>query len=145
MVLLLLMGIGCAPTLYINETYRKAYEVPVVDGNIALDNGIQIEVRAILEQEKQKPEKLWITRLVGSYVLVAEGFRHVWMLRPAGETKASYAPTEIVTTGGLRGVKLLHNSAYRCVTLTTGEGAGQTWFIHASGRAADKCSDKAND
>lgn len=145
-LLLLMWGaMGCAPTLYINETYRKALEVPVVDGNIALDNGVQIEIRAILKEEKQTPEKVWVTRLLGAYVLAANGFRRVWMLRPTGETKASYAGIELLASGTLQDIRLLHNSAYRCVTLTTGGGAGKTWFIHGSGAVGEKCNDKAND
>lgn len=136
------MLVGCAPTLYINETYRKSLEVPVVDGNIALDNGVQIEVRAILAQEKVKPEKMVVTRLQGGYLLVANGFRNVWMLRPAGGTKASYYRLLVPSKMPLAGVKLLHSSSNACVTLATGDGAGAQWFIHASGEVAQSCKDK---
>ncbi|TNE43444.1 MAG: hypothetical protein EP343_33400 [Deltaproteobacteria bacterium] len=141
-LVLLLALVGCAPTLYINETYSKSLEVPVVDGNIALDNGIQIEVRAILAKEKVKPEKMVVTRLQGGYLLVANGFRNVWMLRPAGGAKASYTPLAVSSSSPLSGVRLLHSASNACVKLATGDGAGAQWFIHASGELAKQCKDK---
>lgn len=51
----LLGSLGCAPKLYIKESYRKAYAVYVVDGLVSLDNGVVLRVAPILKKENVTP------------------------------------------------------------------------------------------
>ena len=87
-----LMITACAPKLYIKESFRQSVTVPVVEGTIALDRGETIEVAAILKKEKVKPAKVLLTRLMGAYVLTAEGFRNIWFLQPTNRKGRSELP-----------------------------------------------------
>jgi hypothetical protein len=141
---LCLLICNCAPKLYINESYRQAFTVPVVEGTISLERGETIEVRDILKLENVTPEKILITRLTGNYVLTAEGFKSLWLLRPVGGERASYYKLDlpIKDPPPLRNPRFEHSVSHQCVVLNMEIADGeQQWYIHTSGKIARKCED----
>ncbi|HAA58434.1 MAG TPA: hypothetical protein DCE42_26965 [Myxococcales bacterium] len=135
-----LMITACAPKLYIKESFRQSVTVPVVEGTIALDRGETIEVAAILKKEKVKPAKVLLTRLMGAYVLTAEGFRNIWFLQPTGKDAASYRFVATPDKKPLTAPQFEHSESHNCVTLVLNNGASK-WNIHHSGQIARRCSD----
>ena len=92
---LCLASIGCAgQKMYLNQTHRAANTLPVAGGMVAFPSGVSMEISGILKLER-KVEKVVMTRLFGNYLVTAEGFGRVWLIKPCGRTGGRFRPLKL--------------------------------------------------
>ncbi len=133
---------GCPSTLYIDETFRHAQKVPVVDGIISLDRGETIEVKEILKKEKKNSDNIIITKLKGNYYLTAPSFKYIWVISPRGGERAAFSSLELPKGVQLVDPRFFHSEKHNCIILVPDSSSeGQKYFIHSSGEIGLKCSD----
>lgn len=89
LLFLMLTVISCLPKIYFNQTFSSAEKVPVTkDGYIALPDGENFDGSIILEEEKTSPKDISVVKVHGTYLVVADGFRHLWAIFPVSGDKA---------------------------------------------------------
>jgi len=147
-VLLLLGGFwGCSPKLYIKESFRQAanppvqvFKKPTLRVVVALSRGETIEITDIVKKEKITPQKVLLTRLLGSYIITAVGFHYIWVLHPSGRNSATYQAVSSPNNKPFENPQFSHSEFSNCVILKLANDP-KPWNIHPSGSIARSCSD----
>ncbi len=97
LLFLMLTVISCLPKIYFNQTFSSAEKVPVTkDGYIALPDGENFDGSIILEEEKRSPEDISVVKVHGTYLVVADGFRHLWAIFPVSGDKAKVKRIDLI-------------------------------------------------
>jgi hypothetical protein len=143
---LALLAQACAPKLYARLSFNQPAELPVAEGMVAFTTGESFEINEIIKKEGKTPEKVLLTRILGTYVLTAEGFKHLWLLRPEGRDQATFSPIEVPDTPTIQSPKFQQSTKHHCVEFEVSKGGTPTkWFVHASGSLSKQCSDLAKE
>jgi len=134
-----------AMSVPVRMTYQEVDEVPMQStGNVvALKTGETIDISLILANESKRPETLLVHRVEGVYVLVAEGFKNVYVMYPSKDETAGVDPVPLLSTA--TEPKLRPGVASRCTLLTYkgAKGAEQKLYIGSGGATSPTdCPDK---
>lgn len=98
---LLTVALGCAPKLYFNHSFLVPEELKVTrSGYVSLKStGESFDFAPIKAQEPRAGERLLLVKVHGTYLVVGDGFRHVWRMWPAGADQAKYKPVGDLDAG----------------------------------------------
>ncbi len=130
----------CAATTTIavpmSATYRKPDAATLADGStIVLETGESFDIAVILTLEATRPQKVLVHRTNGRYLLVADGFRHAYLLDEHGETARGVA---ISLGASASQVEIQAGIASRCAAVRYGEA--KVLFVAPSGQTSfSKC------
>ncbi|MCX7944598.1 MAG: hypothetical protein N2746_08840 [Deltaproteobacteria bacterium] len=81
--------LGCLPKVYFNQSFSSPERVPISkDGYVALPNGENFDASLILEVERITPRDISVIKIHGTYLIVSEGFKHLWAVFPISGDKA---------------------------------------------------------
>jgi hypothetical protein len=134
-------ALGCAPKLYFDQTFRYREELKVTEkGYASLSSAETFDLGPIRKLEA-KFDRVQITKLHGSFFLVADGFKNLWRLWADGTDAAAYKKVDLGLTRPLESPTL--EVAEKCVVLgfTSGGVAEKRW-ITAGGKVDKKgCPD----
>ncbi|MCX7959200.1 MAG: hypothetical protein N3B13_09150 [Deltaproteobacteria bacterium] len=145
-ILLLILGLSaCLPKVFFNQSFSSPEKVPVSkDGYIALPSGENFDGSLILETEKMTPKDISIIKIHGTYLVVAEGFRHLWAVFPVSGDKAKVKRISILKENEtFSNVVFEVSSKTRCIIFRFSTENGQrTVFVDSDGDAEEnKCDD----
>ncbi len=139
---------ACAAfSIPVRQTYQAVDEVPVGDkgGVVALDTGETFDVSQILTQEGKRPTQLLVHKVEGTFVLVGEGFRNLYVINPKGDSAGvDFIPLS-GAPNGVQQPKLRPGVASKCTVLTynAAQGNERKLFIGADGKTSPTdCPDK---
>ncbi len=135
---------GCAPTLRFNQSFLVADDMKISDKGYASlkSTGESFDLSPIRAAEG-RVDHVVVFKVHGSYLLVGEGFKHLWRLWPGGQDEVHYQAVDDITApgSGFSGVAL--EPAGKCVRFTFTKGASQSqWFVTSGGdHDAKACPD----
>lgn len=139
---------GCAPTLHFNQSFLVAEELKLSSKGYASlkSTGESFDLQPIQQQEG-KVERVVLLKVHGSYLVVGEGFKHLWRLWAGGRDEAKFKPVDLgelqPATGGLGSPSL--EPAGKCALFKWSKGATTAQvFVTADGDVdAKRCPDDA--
>lgn len=140
---------GCAAvTVPFKGSYRAVDETPLTEGTIvALDTGETVDLNEILKLEGNKrPEKILVLKTHGLYAVVADGFKHLYLLEHNSKDEADGDAVDLeVAPEGATETKFRAGVASLCGTLTyKGLGGEKKVYIGRKGKTSNtECPDGA--
>lgn len=143
---LLVSGMGCAPTLFFNQTFLVPEDLKLSNNGYASlkSTGESFDFTPIKAQEPKAGDHVTLVKVRGTYLVVGEGFRKVWKLWGGGKDKAKYEAVELGSGSpqGFRAPTL--EVSGKCALLKWQKGAGTAQaFINSDGDVDEKkCGDE---
>ena len=91
------LGMGCAPTLFFNQTFLVPEDLKLSNNGYASlkSTGESFDFAPIKAQEPKAGDRIQLMKIRGSSIVVGEGFRRVWRLWTGGKDKAKFEPVEL--------------------------------------------------
>ncbi len=137
--LLALALTACAPTLTFNQSFLVPEELKVAPNGYASlkSTGESFDLGPIRQQES-KTDRIEILKVHGTYVLVGDGYKHVWTLWPGGKDEYHYKPVKLEPgTQGFSQASL--EASGNCALLKWQKGASPAQaFVNADGDVNEK-------
>ena len=133
-----LMFACAAMTIPVHQTYQHVDEVrlPQTGSVVALDTGETLDLTLILHNEGKRPERLFLHKVEGVFVLIGDGFKNLYVIYPKGDT-ADVELVPLSATTGVEAPKLRPGVASKCTLLTyKGNGAEKKLFIGSDGKTS---------
>ena len=143
---LLFGGMGCAQTLFFNQTFLVPEDLKLSPNGYASlkSTGESFDFTPIKAQEPKAADRVTLLKVRGTYVVVGDGFRKVWKLWSGGKDKAKFEAIELGSgnTQGFRSPTL--EVSGKCALLRWQKGAGTAQaFINSDGDVDEKkCGDE---
>ena len=140
------LGMGCAPTLFFNQTFLVPEDLKLSGNGYASlkSTGESFDFTPIKAQEPKAADRITLVKIRGSYIVVGEGFRKVWRLWSGGKDKAKFEAVDLGAGGpqGFQGPTL--EVSGKCALLKWQKDAGNAQaFINSDGDVDEKkCGDE---
>jgi hypothetical protein len=130
---------ACAPTLISNQSFLVPEELKLAPNGYASlkSTGESFDLGPIKSQET-KTDRIQILKVHGTYVLVGDGFQHLWTLWPGGKDEMHYKPLKLDPgTRGFSGATL--EASGNCALLKWQKGGSPAQsFVNADGDVNEK-------
>jgi hypothetical protein len=87
---------ACAPTLTFNQSFLVPEDLKLAPNGYASlkSTGESFDMGPIKAVEKSS-DRVQILKVHGSYIVVGDGYQHVWRLWPAGKDEMHYKPLDL--------------------------------------------------
>jgi hypothetical protein len=140
------LGMGCAPTLFFNQTFLVPEDLRLSSNGYASlkSTGESFDFSPIKAQEPKAADRIILIKIRGSYFVVGEAFRRVWRLWGAGKDKAKFEPIGLGPGNSQGFVSATMEVSGKCALLKWQRGAANVQaFINSDGDVDEKkCSDE---
>lgn len=130
---------ACAPTLNANLSFLVPEELRIAPNGYASlkSTGESFDLSPIKSQEA-RADRIEVIKVHGTYILVADGWKHVWTLWPGGKDEMHYKPLSLAPGGVAFGQPTLETSG-NCALLKWQKGASPAQaYVNADGDVNDK-------
>jgi hypothetical protein len=130
---------ACAPTLTSNMSFLVSEELRIAPNGYASlkSTGESFDLTPIKSQEP-RTDRLQILEVHGTYILAADGWKHVWTLWNGGKDEMHYKPLSLAPGGNGFGQPTLEPSG-NCALLKWQKGASPAQaYVNADGDVNEK-------
>ena len=138
-VVLAAAAAACAPTLNANQSFLVPEELRIAPNGYASlkSTGESFDLTPIKSQEP-RVDRVEVIKVHGTYILAADGWKHVWTLWTGGKDEMHYKPISLAP-GALAFNQPTLETSGNCALLKWQKGASPAQaFVNADGDVNDK-------